>query len=236
MRNGIDRNSCLFGEELVAYIYGELSPADRFDFEKHLLVCSGCTAEFAEISFSRLGVYEWHRDEFVPLATPYFEIPYPVSSHEHPVYSWVDALRNLVSPMRLAFAGGSLAAIVFGTVIFNNLNKGDETVAAAVVPAVNVAADVNESTLAPDPVKDKLPSAGKSTTDSAADTARQYKAVQSSRQIRAVEVKAPSIRKPQNIKATNAVSAPRLGNFVEAVDTSLRLADLVADIDTKDIK
>src|SRR5436190_2467191 len=113
MRNGKDINSCLFGEELVAYIYDELPASSRAPFEEHLLDCSGCTAEFAEISVSRLGVFEWHRDEFLPLATPTFAIPYETRrvAGEQQI-SWLNAFRGLAtSPLRVAFAGGAMAII-----------------------------------------------------------------------------------------------------------------------------
>ena len=91
MRKGNNINSCLFGEELVAYVYGELSSDGRARFENHLLDCSACTAEFADISLSRLGVYEWHRDEFLPLETPQFVIPFaPATTRVEAGNSWFE--------------------------------------------------------------------------------------------------------------------------------------------------
>src|SRR5215213_5119036 len=143
MRNEKDNNSCLFGEELVAYIYDELSRARRDTFEDHLLNCSGCTAEFATISMSRLDVFEWHREEFLPLATPQFVIPFERKPASEAQYSWLDTLRGLVwSPMRVAFAGGSLVAlaVAFGLFFIANSNR-DINVAARSVEVVSPAAD-----------------------------------------------------------------------------------------------
>jgi hypothetical protein len=232
MRNGKDRNSCLFGEELVAYIYGELNPADHSAFEKHLLDCSGCTAEFADISISRLGVYEWHRDEFVPLATPRFEIPYQVPASAPSGFSWIDGLRNFISPMRIAFAGGTLAAVVFAVIVLNGWNSNGDNVAAATVPAVKV--DQNLPVDGPDYVE--LPSVVETKGDQAPASIRNYKSARPARQFRVLEAKATSVRKQQKVQLTSASSSPRLGNFVETEDKSLRLADLVADIDTRDFE
>jgi hypothetical protein len=232
MRNGEDRDSCLFGEELVAYIYGELNPADGPAFEEHLLDCSGCAAEFADISLSRLGVYEWHRDEFVPLATPHFEIPYHIPVSAHSSYSWIDVLGNFVSPLRLAFAGGSLAALVFGVILLNGWNSDDDDVATAIVPAVKVNENLPVDKL--DYVE--LPSVVETKGDQAPATARDYKSARPARQFRALEAKTASMKKQQKVQWTSASSSPRLGTFVETEDKSLRLADLVADVDTRDFE
>ena len=230
MRNGKDRNSCLFGEELVAYIYGELDRAERSVFEMHLLDCGGCTAELADISLSRLGVYEWHRDGFVPLATPHFEIPYHVPAA--PSVFWIDALRNLVWPVRIAFAGGSLAAIAFGLIVISIWNSSDTNIASANISEVKV----NETSPADKPISEDLPDIDKTKGDQGSTAIHVFKSVRPARQVRVAEAKTSSIRKQQNVQLTSASSSPRLGSFVEPEDTSLRLADLVADIDTKDIK
>ena len=62
--------SCSSSEDLVAYLYDEMGAAEQSVLETHLAGCDLCTAEFADLSFSRLGVYEWHRDDFAPLAAP----------------------------------------------------------------------------------------------------------------------------------------------------------------------
>jgi hypothetical protein len=232
MRIGNETDSCLFGEELAAYIYKELSSADQNAFEKHLLGCSGCTAEFADISFSRLGVFEWHRDEFVPLTTPHFEIPYQPKPTAAKI-SWIDSLRGLIaSPMRIAFAGGSLAVLAMAVVIGITLNSSVDPGLSAGVPEPlpKTAAESPAGTGPNAPTVDPKPEYSVNVPSK-----REFKAAaRPESKTRAVQAKATNPRKKMSNVPATAQNAPRLGNFVETEDSSLRLADLMADIDTKD--
>lgn len=232
MRNG-KNNSCLFGEELIAYIYDELDPADRFAFEEHLVGCSGCIAEFADISLSRLGVFEWNRDEFLPLATPRFAIPYrPAATAARSRLSWIDSLRNLVStPIRVAFAGGSLAviAVAVGLAVTMNTKFDSELSIAVPEPDRQVIMQVPVRTEPQFPVEE-----ARSRPIERAGAKRQFPTAEPEGKLRIVQAKAVAPRKKIETAPANARNAPRLGNFAEPEDTSLRLADLVADIDTND--
>ncbi|MFL6467112.1 MAG: anti-sigma factor family protein [Pyrinomonadaceae bacterium] len=235
MRNIKEASSCLFGEELIAYIYGELPMSSHAAFEKHLLDCSGCTEEFADISVSRLGVFEWHRDEFLPLETPQFVIPFePKAPTASQPYSWFDAVRNLVaSPMRLVAAGGSLAIITFAVAfgVLNYSNSNENQVASGVSNVgIETAKPNNVVALESDPIKLVLPKKAENTVVKRAATSREPSHI--------VRTKADVSKDVPVVQASKAttISVPRLGNFVETEDTSLRLADLVADIDTMDRK
>jgi hypothetical protein len=234
MRNEMDNNSCLFGEQLVSYIYKELPAAGRDAFEVHLLDCSSCTDEFASISMSRLGVYEWHRDDFLPLETPVFTIPY-----ERPVVvtevqpAWVDALRGLFSPARVFALGGGLAVltIIFATAYVSNLDNGTSVAEAN----MNSTPAVSRETAEPKPYLQE-PKVGIDNEVAEAKVSVQESETPASKPDRAVPVKATK-RQVNNTRAVQASvpqKAPRLGTYDEAEDTSLRLADLVADIDTDD--
>ena len=230
MRNGDGKNSCLFGEELAAYIYGELDGVPRDRFETHLLECGGCTAELADISFSRLGVYEWHRDEFVPLATPNFAIPYESKAAPAAARSgWVEMFQKLVSPpARFAFAGGSLALIAvaawFG--FLSNSPSGADLGERTPGPAPKV---LSESILE---VTSAVPA--KNAKGPATEQLSRSRVVLAGKSTPPMRVKYAAQRTKPAMTVAGAQNAPRLGSFVEPEDTSLRLADLVADIDTKD--
>ena len=232
MRKGNNINSCLFGEELVAYVYGELSSDGRARFENHLLDCSGCTAEFADISLSRLGVYEWHRDEFLPLETPQFVIPFaPATTPVEAGNSWIEAFSDFVfSPLRIAFGGGSLAliAVAFGLVyiLTSDKNAGEADVGA--VPEV-----VSE---VPQLKSPEIVASAEGVPVKIDPTEKQDNraAIVAPRTPTVVRTKAPARRKQITPITASAQKAPRLGTFAEPEDSSLRLSDLVADIDTKD--
>jgi len=231
MRNGKDKNSCLFGEELVSYIYGELPSSGRSAFEEHLLNCGDCTNEFAVVSMSRLGVYEWHRDDFMPLETPVFAIPYerPIAVSEFQV-RWHDALRGLFSPARLATAGGAFAilAIAFGAFYVSTSNTVELTTRDISIP--------NSVEQIPSPPKFETAKISAPLTEQAVerDIRVNYKPTnRPSKPVQAKVTKATS-KPPVVTQASIPAKAPRLGAFEDAEDRSLRLADLVADIDSDD--
>jgi hypothetical protein len=232
MRNG--RNSCLFGEELVSYIYDELPTPERHSFENHLLNCSSCTSEFADLSMSRLGVYEWNRDEFIPLETPRFAIPYAMSDTR---VSWLDAVRGFIlTPARLSFAGGALALLVVAMGAFYVADSTTEGIADAqtqVPPIEKVLLEkVSDSVETPDEVVD-----AKLSTNSDLDRSMSKgesipsKVVRKPTVVQARALKR-SVNRQLTARGNRPVKAPRLGSFEEVEDTSLRLADLVADIDS----
>ena len=62
----------------------------------------------------------------------------------------------------------------------------------------------------------------------------EYRTVERTQRTHSTVVKFVEPNRKVSIPATSATNVPRLGNYVETEDTSLRLADLVADIDTKE--
>ena len=231
MRNG--KNSCLFGEELVSYIYDELPAAGRHSFESHLLNCSSCTAEFAELSMSRLGVYEWNRDEFAPLETPQFVIPY---SKPEPAYSWMDAIRGFIfTPARLSFAAGALALMVvaLGWLYLADSNSGTVAENQVLPPVVELPKPENTSEIAKsldEIAKDKY------ITDKVLDERPVTSKGGPKGERKPAIVRTKSVNGSANRQLTarrnRPANSPRLGTFEEVEDTSLRLADLVANIDS----
>jgi hypothetical protein len=237
MVNNNDHKSCV-PENIVAYIYSEMASAEIPAFEKHIAECSSCAEEFAAISDARLSVFEWHRDEFAPLPTPVFEIPYPTTEKVGEPVSEVGLLVGIFGNLRWlagvgAFAG--IAAIVgLGFYFFTPNNIRDENLASKQEnktatrenkPEISKNAAVNPET-APEPVA-------------------KFKNIAPKRQAIATQVVAKSRRAPvdttliaanakrrdANSKATNRNHVPTLNNFEDAEDDSLRLADLLAGVD-----
>ncbi|CAN5333935.1 hypothetical protein BH20ACI2_BH20ACI2_17040 [soil metagenome] len=76
MLNNGNKDGCGRSDEIVAYIYKEIEADKSIGFETHLAGCESCTDEFAAVSDARFSVFEWHKEEFSPLPTPEFSIPY----------------------------------------------------------------------------------------------------------------------------------------------------------------
>ena len=66
-------NLCACAEDLVAYLYGEASPAEAKDFERHLQLCASCRTELATFGEVREAVGEWRQQALGTLAAPAFE-------------------------------------------------------------------------------------------------------------------------------------------------------------------
>lgn len=226
--NDIKIESCSSSADLVAYLYDELNAADRASFETHLAGCGGCTDEFADLSFARLDVYEWHRDEFAHLETPRFVIPYTEAGAN---LSWIDALRGFfASHSQWATAGGAFAlvAVIFGAVFVLSSSGADETAGTAKIQP-------SEVTKAPPAVKD-VPAG--TTTAAKSDGEPQVVKIStngnSSRPANAVNRRPSKAVERNSIKMVTAQRAkPRLNEFEDEDDNTLRLGDLLADVGTR---
>ncbi len=231
MSNKIGNMKCSSSEEVVAYLYEELSDREKASFEGHLVNCDACTAEFAELSLARLDVYEWHRDEFVEMATPRIVIPYG----EAATILWFDSVKAFLgSPARFATAGGAFAvlAIALGVWMFA---AGDQEMAKVEVTPTPEIMEIVPAAIQPPPILpvrevDKIAvqpvsSPPKKSSDPQVVKASAAKDVKT--QVRTQRV---VTRNTQPIRTT----APRLNDFEDEDDNTLRLGDLLAEVDTRD--
>lgn len=132
--NNHHKQNCSFGEEVVSYLYGEISANAKTAFENHLADCSACTTEVAEFSNVSFSIGEWRDAEFSHLPTPVIEIPYQTAraNFKEPEItsgSWVSGLRQLFSlSPALTTASAAMAALVlcFG-LVFVAIKFSDKT-------------------------------------------------------------------------------------------------------------
>ncbi len=226
-------NNCGNSEAFVAYIYNELLVNDRERFEDHLLDCTACTDEFASVADSRYSVYEWRKLDFDPLETPVFQIPYTATQAS---IGWFEAFKGIFATgPRLATAGAFVVLIAVAGIAFINGGFGSGELAKVdYVPAVV------ESPLPPEPVRIEpdtvlpnvdtaeaivpVPESPELAKSEEMVTPRS-KAVTTKRRVTTVAVR--NVQQAPN-------SVPRLNDFDDVTDTSLRLSDLVADIGSLD--
>ena len=224
-------SNCNSGDAVVGYIYGELNAADRDLFEDHLLDCTACTDEFATIADSRYAVYEWQKLEFEPMPTPRFAIP-----HAEPSVSWLDVIRGIFATgPRLATAGafGLLIATLGLAAIMNSAGSTEvvsidslEVTDTFSVPVAPTADDTVATVSKPvEPSEDKD---NKFRPEFVTVTKPNVEQKRKSRVVRRNNLR------PQNVGTDTQAKAPRLNDFEDFSDDSLRLADLVAEVDSKD--
>ena len=222
---------------MVAYLYDELNPAERTSFEAHLAYCGICTDEFAELSFARLDVYEWHRDEFADMATPRFVIPYTETQASA---SWLAGFRGFFASNRQwATAGGvfALIAVIFAALMISTMTKETGEVAQTPVleeytankiqsvdpPARPSAELMNIPPASPRDIGPNDPQIVKTVTIGKSSKS----AITANRRT----VKTPERNLSQPLLSRRS-SVPRLNDFEDEEDNTLRLGDLLADVDT----
>ena len=224
--------NCKYSNGIVPYMYGELATSAATEFESHLLECQACTDEFAALSAARYEVYDWKKLEFDPLATPAMSIPF----EEVASTPWIEKLRAAFASgwglPAAAFAGLAMVAVLLG--IVTSRNTGTEVVHRDVNVPVNMPA--NTKNLEQTSTAVKTGTEGKVDTTSTERSAPRPTVVRDSpsrRDIRTQPAIAPRPTTPRDTQA-RAPNAPRLNDFVEEEDNSLRLAELFEDIDTSE--
>jgi hypothetical protein len=125
--NKYNKSQCGFGEQTIAFLYGEIESSEKSDFEAHLESCATCVEEIAGFSAARFSILEWRNEEFLPLETPLIEIPFEKTpafyNSEKDVeisVSWLNELKKLFTPSAALTASATFALIIccFGIVFF----------------------------------------------------------------------------------------------------------------------
>jgi anti-sigma factor RsiW len=89
-------------ETLVAYLYGDIDPAQRAAFDAHIQTCERCGHELAELQGVRTMLREWREPESVGPLT--FAATPPVAAGGVPRRTVGEALRTLPAWAQLAAA------------------------------------------------------------------------------------------------------------------------------------
>jgi len=218
-------------DQLLSYLYEDGSAASRESFEDHLAECEACTDEFAAVSLARFSVYEWHKEEFVPMPTPQIVIPYK----DKPVSIWA-GLREAFS---FNWATASLAAAsllvvaAFGAYVVSMNSGGDEKAVATNANTVAVPTPSNIDVPKPTAVISNDPVVHvKASKDEPTRALRSTKAVQAKRDVRPIQ---PTVRNDGRIPTVATANDRRVIDSLDdnSEDNSLRLSDLLDTDDTR---
>ena len=237
--NSID-TSCGFNGDFVSYLYNELGADERTVFESHLVDCTACTDEFAALADDRFSVYEWHKEEFVPMASPVISIPYDRPATAFSGAGVLASVRELFALSRWPVATAAILAVVIGAGL----------VAVYLMPAgEHIAANVEQDLLPQptlqdpavnNPVDPISPNQTKSETGAAGPEGRVFRPVKSETAVRRPIPKRQIISdtrsaendietRPKSLAAQRNSELPVLNSYEDEDDRSLRLADLIDD-------
>lgn len=218
---------CTQGGDMLAYLYNEMTEAQRDTFEVHLEDCMTCIDGFAELSQSRYSVYEWKKLDFDPLETPQIIIPY-----EEARVSFFDQVRAAFGRFGWAAAVPAFGALLIATIVGVAWLSadGDEGYVADNIPAPS--GTPLPSVKPPVP----LPSQAPITAAAMPPSSQPKKQVEE----KIVPVKAsdrkPAQRTPAPKPGKTAPSVrrnvPTLADHDDDEDDTLRLSDLFDEIDT----
>ena len=225
-----DASKCKFESGIVPYMYGEMAVREATAFESHLLECGTCTDEFAAVSAARYEVYEWKKLEFEPLATPVIEIPRmePVGA------GWFEKLRAAFAGSwavpGVAFAGLALAVAFTSFLVLSRNDGGDFAKNNTNVLPITAAAEPKP---APAGLAKSEPDKSAVSTPTRPVRVSEPKQSQPRRAERVDRSVAPKVPSAPTT-ASQAPKTPTLNDFDDEEDTSLRLAELFENIDTRE--
>ena len=236
MESNVNISKCEFEAELVSYLYDELNTTKRDRFETHLLDCTPCTDEFAELSFSRFSVFEWQKEEFAPLKTPAIVIPYPATQTESP--GFFAGLREILAfnwQTGVTVAGALIVCVGLGFIALNYAGRNQQTVAGIENTKTNskivlpVASPVVPKDVPVTVAVDKQPKDSSVRETQPAKIAVEVRKVRTNRPatINAPRVANDPAERPKERKA------PALTADTDDDDKSLRLADLFDTVDSR---
>lgn len=222
--NDTKQTICEFGESIVSYLYDELPLLERARFEDHLPDCTSCTDDFAGVANARYEVYEWTK-VFAEVPTPQFTVPY-----DEPV--------TLVEKVRHAFrfnwgwpAAGAFASIALVAVLGYLVFIPNDSELAGVGPVADNTPDV--TVVAIEPPQADAPDVVPTLEREASKTKVQPVPIKATRPA----AKPAPVVPRQTRFATNdrrAVISPRLTEFADDTDDSLRLAELFEDVESSE--
>lgn len=225
-------NTCPAGNEMLEYLYSEISPLDQEAFELHLAECVNCIDEFAELSQSRYPVYEWKRIDFDPLTTPDILITYSACQP-----SLLDRFTALLGFGRGVVFSGAAVSVVIAVVIAylimgpasvverNDLASADPT--ASPKPVANISGASR-----PD---DRMPEVSPGINDAEQIASKRVERKPPSADRTSPATTASKSKKGDQTPAQpEPMSIPVLSTAEDFEDDSLRLADLFEEIETSE--
>lgn len=113
MKEEVLAPGCERENDLIAFLYGELDPAERTAFRGHMQDCRSCSLEFAEFTNIRESVVAWRNEALGGVTSPVIQVS-PVVRADRPGPKALTALREFFNLSPLWMKG----AVVFASLLF----------------------------------------------------------------------------------------------------------------------
>jgi hypothetical protein len=108
----VNAPNCGRENELIAFLYGELTQAEAQTFQRHVRDCDSCNAELAALSEVRQSVLDWRNETLGVISTPSTELAVTRVAGQRP--SALAVVREFFNIAPLWMKG----ALVFASVLF----------------------------------------------------------------------------------------------------------------------
>ncbi len=216
---------CNASDQFVDYMYGEMPEDRQIVFEDHLASCQACTDEFAEVANLRFSVYEWRKVEFDPLETPVFAIPSATPSLGTLIANWARSWASAPGYWNAATGFAAILLLVLAGGYFLIYNNGEQLA----VSEPSSEPQLTRENATAEPAKPSVTAVtdrfeGAPVTSTAEMPVRPVAKPPRGANIRQSRGAAVSI---------NFQAPPRLNEFEEIQDESLRLSDMFDDIESE---
>lgn len=229
---------CPREDQIVSYLYRELTPVETERFEAHLAACTSCVDDLAELSEPHLAVYEWRTNIFDKIPAPSIELPFEAKQLQNS-----EDLLGRLTALLAGWPAGLRVGVAFAAVLIIGISAFLLTRPFA---GTEVARNVEVAKADPTDLADErvLPLVGESPgvpAPSAVDGIVN-KPLEPLRNTVRVKHGLAAARKPatgrtskpeyaaNRTKKTTAPRSLRLNNFDDDEDTTLRLADLLEEV------
>ncbi len=230
---------CSFSEQIISYVYGEMSEAENASFTVHISKCSDCAEELAGFGFVRTEILNWKHKEFLPLTTPIIQIPYETVTVEAKtsIFAPVWELFSF-SQMWLKTATAFAVLAMFAGITFSVFNTNKSVDLAGMVkpitsPTPPIIVDVPltpiKPTVAIETEKATSPSIVKNKEAEKVKTVTTEPKVLKAT-VRTTRVKPARIETTQRVTKQNVTLVSNEENIEE--DDTLRLSDLFDEVST----
>lgn len=124
-------SGCDFAEQIVSYLYDEISDSEKSNFETHLTHCRSCESELSGFTSVRSSIREWCLEDFASLSVPVFERPLKEKSREVSRSPFETILAYFTVSPKWVSAGAAFAVIALfaGLFWFSAISTTDRKIA-----------------------------------------------------------------------------------------------------------
>lgn len=263
MLNNNHKNlSCDFAEDVISYLYEEISAAEKVAFEEHLKNCSQCIVELSDLGFVRSSIFELRKAEFFDVNAPSRIFTSENTLAETVSYgekaTLLGNLRRFFSLLP-SWSAAVLIILIVCSILFlfvfnfggrnldvaNDKNNQENSIQPIInekepeIAAKNSGNETNvksDSESQPLEIKNTPRITRKNSVEKIANKSRNDQKQQIAAENRnnsAIAQKKSAVNKNSQMTAKNYSQQLKLTNFEEVEDDSLRLADLFAEVESK---